>query len=86
MGERTPGPVRTGELPDQAPQRPDGRGNQPGAAGRLERELTAWRPAAGEWCPPREIDYVGCCWRYAVSYFRVSYVAAKCLWDQRSAP
>jgi hypothetical protein len=57
-GERTPGPVRTGELPDQAPRRPVGRGNQPGAARRLERELTAWRPDAG--VLPREIDCVPC--------------------------
>jgi hypothetical protein len=43
-------------MPDQAPQRPGGRGNQPGAAGRLERELTTRRLPRG--VPPREIDCV----------------------------
>ncbi len=35
---------------------------------------------------PREIDCVRCRWRYAVSYFRVSYVAGELSLDQRSAP
>ena len=53
----TPGPVDGGMPEPGAATRPDGRGNQPGAAGRLERELAAWRPARGG-VAPREIDCV----------------------------
>jgi len=83
-GERTPGPVRTGELPDQAPQRPGGRGNQPGAAGRLERELTARRPAAGESCP-REIVCVRGRNEHTVSYRMVPPSRRTGFFNQRSA-